>query len=562
MRPRLVGISLVFLAAAFSNRSVRAQDQPQPQSSNQSGTPKPLSKKANQKRAKKAFREMDGAFGDWLNQDVPYIITDDERKAFLALSTNEEREQFIETFWQRRNPDPDSGENTFKEEHYRRIAYANEHFSSGIPGWKTDRGHIYILWGPPDEIDSHPTGGTYDRPPEEGGGTTTTYPWEKWRYRHLEGIGENVELEFVDPGSSGEFHLTRDPGEKDALAHVPGAGPTLLEAEHLASKADRFSNPDGTTLGAPIGMRPASMDEFESLDRYFKVQRPPEHFKDMTALVSSRVVGDPLHLDYDVSYFRVTADSDFVPVTVQIPNRELGFRNDRGVHSAVLNLYGRISTPSGRVVQTFEDVISRDIPESLFAATLAQSSIYQKAVPLRPGLYRLDVVVKDVESAKIGVIGTALRVPRYEEESLDGSTLIIADQVERVATRQIGVGQFVLGSYKVRPRLSRQFSSNEKLGIFLQLYNAKVEEASHKSDISVAYRILSGKTEVWRTVEAADSTHQMGEQVTLDRLIPLSALTPGSYALELTATDQISGKTLTRTAEFNIQPGVAPAPSN
>src|SRR5262249_41496504 len=163
-------------------------------------------------------REIGPAYRRVLDEDLIYIITKEEREAFLRLGTNEERDQFIETLFDLRNPDPESNENRFKEEHYRRIAYANEHFASGVPGWRTDRGHIYILRGPPDEIESHTAGGTYDRPFQEGGGTTTTHAWEKWRYRHLEGIGENIELEFVDPTGSGEYHLTMDPGEKDALA--------------------------------------------------------------------------------------------------------------------------------------------------------------------------------------------------------------------------------------------------------------------------------------------------------------------------------------------------------
>src|SRR5271168_1283259 len=130
------------------------------------------------KRDKDLYNELDSQYKKWLNEDVVYIISPEERSAFLHLQTNEEREQFIEQFWQRRNPDPDSAENTFKEEHYRRIAYTNEHYASGIPGWKTDRGRIYITWGAPDDIDSHPSGGTYDRPSTEGGGTTSPYPFE------------------------------------------------------------------------------------------------------------------------------------------------------------------------------------------------------------------------------------------------------------------------------------------------------------------------------------------------------------------------------------------------
>ena len=113
----------------------------------------------------------------WIEEDVVYLITEDEKATFKALRNDEERENFIEQFWIRRNPDQRLSYNPFREEHYRRIAYANERFASGVPGWKTDRGRIYIVFGEPAEIESHPAGGTYERLPWEGGGTTSTYPF-------------------------------------------------------------------------------------------------------------------------------------------------------------------------------------------------------------------------------------------------------------------------------------------------------------------------------------------------------------------------------------------------
>jgi GWxTD domain-containing protein len=516
------------------------------------------SQSANQRAQKqqktKASRELAFVYGDWLNNDVPYIITPDERAAFLKLGTNEEREQFIEHFWELRNPDSDLGDNSFKEEHYRRIAYANEHFSSGVPGWKTDRGHIYILRGPPDEIETHPTGGTYDRPMWQGGGSTATYPWELWRYRHLEEIGDNIELEFVDPSGSGEYHLTRDPGEKDALSHDPGAGLSISEMMNGGSKAGRFTNPGGNTLPVPIGSVPANQGEFESLDRYFRVMRPPEHLKDLTAIVSSRLIRNPIHIDYGVDYLRVISDSVFVPITLQIPNREMAYREKNGVQSATLNLYARITTVSGRVVQTFEEAIARDVPTALFQEALEQSSIFQKAVPLRPGLYKLDVVVKDVESGNVGVIGTALRVPRFEDERLAASTLILADQIEPAPSGRIGLGAFVFGSYKVRPRLSGEFSAAESLGLFLQVYNLEFDEAFRKSSVLVTYRLLKGQQQIWMATETSDSIRQTGEQVTLNRLVPLSSFAPGRYSLEVTVRDRVSGQSISRNAEFTLKP--------
>jgi GWxTD domain-containing protein len=536
---------------SLSSKSARAQDQQPTQ--NQSAPAKPQSPKARKQQARKLAKES-APYNTWLTEEAIYIITKEERDAFLRLTTNEEREQFIEEFWRRRNPDPDSPDNAAREEHYRRIAYANERFSSGIPGWKTDRGRIYILWGPPDEIDSHPAGGIYDRPPEQGGGTTETYPWELWRYRHLEDIGENIEIEFVDPSGSGEYHQTMDPGEKDALAKVPGAGLSTCEQLGSCSKAQRFTNTNGTTLPAPIGGLSAGIDEFDNLERYFKVQRPPEHFKDLAAMVSVQILGNQIHMDYRFDFLRVTRDSVLVPITLQVANRDLSFKGKDGVQSAVLNLYGRITTLSGRVVQTFEDVVSRDFPDSLFQSSVNLSSIYQKSVPLRSGLYRLDVVLKDAQSGNVGVIDAALRVPLYEEESLDASSLILADQIHPVPSSQVGQGSFDLDSYKVRPRINPEFSPADKMGIFLQLYNLKLNAQSHKTNVSVAYRILKDRQQVWKQNESSEQLQQSREQITLERNLPLSSLAPGHYSLEVYVIDLLTNQTVTRTADFTVKP--------
>jgi GWxTD domain-containing protein len=556
-------LRLVFSASLLWPILFYAQDQPAPQDK----SAKPPTAKELKKRDKQLMKELGLDDTNWLLNEVPDIITDAERHAFLELGTEEEREQFIEhIFWGSRNPDPESPVNPVREEHYRRLAYADEHFASGIVGRKTDRGHIYIIWGPPDEIESHPTGGTYDRPFEQGGGTTTTYPWELWRYRHLDGIGENIEIEFVDPTGSGEYHITSDPCEKDALAHVPGAGPSLTEIIGQSSKAGRFSNSNGTTCAAPLGGQSAGLNEFDSQDRNFRVQRPPERFRDLEEKVSSRIVDSQIHMDYRSDFLRVTTKTVLVPITVQVPNRDLSFQSKQGVHTAILNLYGRITTPGGVVAQTFEDVISRDFPDSLFQSSLNLSSIYQKSVPLRSGLYRLDLVIKDTLSGNLGVFNTALRVPHFADDKLDASSLILSDQIETVPSNQTGTGQFVLNSYKVRPRLSQEFSSTDKLGIFLQLYNLKLDAASHKTNASVAYRITKDQQEIWRAVETPDHLHQGGEQLTIERLIPVASLAPGRYSIEVTAIDLLTNDTVIRTADFTVKtapplkPGTAVRP--
>ncbi len=508
-------------------------------------------------------KELDSQYKKWLDQDVIYIISPEERSAFLHLSTNEEREQFIEQFWQRRNPDPESPENTFKEEHYRRIAYANERFASGIPGWRTDRGKIYIMWGPADEIESHPSGGSYDRPANEGGGQTSTYPFEQWRYRYLEGIGNDVILEFVDPSMTGEFHLTMDPSEKDALLYVPGAGLTQMESMGLASKTARFNNTDGSHLAQPIGGRLEKDSEFSRLELYAKVQQaPPVKFKDLEAVVTSRLVRDQVKFDYRFDFLRITSDTVLVPITVQIPTRQLSFQEKNGVDSATMNLFARITTLSGRPVQTFEDTIHRDLPAELLQQSLSTSSIYQKAVPLSPGLYRLDIVVKDVNNGNVGVVNTRLAVPRFEDDKLSSSTLILADQMQRVSAKDIGLGQFVLGDIKVRPKMDGAFTPNDNMGVFLQLYNLKVDEKTHKADASVQFRVTREKeTEPVLKFDLPPSKlPEHGEEMTLENVVTLGSLTPGKYSLEVSVTDNLANETITKASNFTVKAASATAP--
>jgi GWxTD domain-containing protein len=551
--------SFIFLAALHLPVLSTAQEQPvsRPTASGAA------SKKESKKQDKQRKQEMGSAYGSWLGNEVPDIITEDERRAFLQLSTNEERERFIEIFWGRRNPEPESPNNTYKEEHYRRLAYADEHFASGVPGRKTDRGHIYILWGPPDEIESHPTGGTWDRPMDLGGGSTTTHPWELWRYRYLEGIGENIEIEFVDPTGTGEYRITRDPCEKDALTGIPGAGASLSEILGQSTRAGRFTSSNGTTCPMPIGGSPNNAKEFEDLDRFFRVRRAPEHFNGLSEKITSRMVANQLPFGYRAEFLRATSNTDLVPITVEIRNRDLSFQRNQGLESASLDLYCRISDLGGRVVETFEDVIAKDVPESLFGSSMESSSIYQKSVPLRAGLYRVDLVIKDTQSGKVGVLGTGLRVPRFDDENLEASSLILADQITQVPSREVGGGQFVLDAYKVRPRLNHEFSGTEKLGIYLQIYNLTLDELTHKSKVTIAYRITKGDEELWHSVEPETEVQQGREQLTIQRFIPVNSLPPGRYAIKVTAIDTLSSQTVTRDSEFTVKavttkPGVSP----
>jgi GWxTD domain-containing protein len=528
----------------------------------------PLKRPANEKvrkNQKKALKiELSKPYKKWLDEDVVWIITDEERAAFKQLSNDEERDNFIEAFWQRRDPTPDTEENEYKEEHYQRIAYANEHFAAGIPGWKTDRGRIYIMYGKPDEIDSHPSGGSYERPMEEGGGETSTFPFEDWRYRYLDNIGQEIIIEFVDTCMCGEYRMTLDRSEKDALKQTPNAGLTMWEQMGLSKKSDRFTGSGLEQLGGGPMSNQLQTKEFDRLTEFAKLQAaPPVKFSDLLEEVQSKVILNPMPFDVRSDFVKVTNDTVLVPVTIQMKNRDITFVNKDGVQRGTVNILGRLSTLTGKIVQTFEDTVQVDVPAELLPRTAENASVYWKALPLRPGRYKLYVAVKDVNGDRKGVWSRSIVVPDYSDDKLSTSTLIVADQMEPVPTKAIGTGSFVIGTMKIRPRVAPadgkpavfKKDKDQKLNFWMQVYNLGVDEKTHKPSATFEYQITNVATnkQVVQKVESTETMGNIGEQVTLQKSIAAANLQPGIYKIEIKVNDNISKQTVDPSAVFAVE---------
>jgi len=517
---------------------------------------RPLTDKEKKRREDKLRKELETPFRKWLNEDVTYIITDEERTTWKRLATDEEREQFIEQFWLRRDPSPDSQENEYKEEHYRRIAYTNERYASGIPGWKSDRGRIYITFGPPDELEDHPSGGTYERPIEEGGGTTSTFPFQKWRYRWIEGVGQDINIEFVDTTMTGEFRMTMDPSEKDALMMVPGAGLTMMEQMGMASKNDRFSRTDGTRLGTGNQAMPMRMNQFERLQQFANLQKAPKiKFRDLEAQVNSKITFNVLPMQVRVDFIKMTNATVNAYVTIQFERKDLQFKQEGTLSKSLVNIYARITTMTRRVANVFEHPVSIDVPTEMLAEASKGRAIYQNAVPLAPGRYRLNVVAKDVIGGNMNNYEIALEVPRFDDEKLGMSSVILADMIEKVPTKQIGAGQFVIGTSKVRPRMSETFRRDEKMGIFVNIYNFSPDEKSKKPNGTIEYEIVRNGTNakvLEFTEDVKDIAGASATQVTIEKLLPLQSLEPGQYTLKMKVTDKNNNQVLTPSTIFTV----------
>ncbi len=542
-------------AVSFVGAALIAQSSTQSSSSSNETVAKPLTKKQLARKQKELEKELQGPWKKWLDTDVVYIITDEEKRAFKQLKTDEERQQFVEQFWLRRDPTPDTEENEYRDEHYRRIAYANDHYASGIPGWKTDRGMIYIKYGAPDEIDSHPSGGSYERPMEEGGGETSTYPFEDWRYRYIDGVGTNVNIEFVDTTMSGEYHMSLDPEEKDALLYVPGAGLTMSEQMGTADKTQRFQRTDGTHLGTGGQPLPESMNEFTRLEQYANLMKAPTiKFKDLDSIVKSNIRYNTLPMQVRVDYIRVTDATVYANISVQFKNSDLNFATKDKVSKATVNLYGRLTTLTRRSVNWFEDTVNAEVPAEMLQQAMNGSQIYSKRVPLAPGTYRLNIVAKDTVGNTVNNYETAVIVPHYDDDQLASSSVILADELERVPTNSIGAGQFVIRSSKVRPRMNETFKQNETMGIYTEFYNFGMDQKTKKPEGTVTYDVVNAdhKTVLTQTESVTAMPNASAFLVTVEKKLPLKSLAPGKYTLKLVVTDKVRNQSVSPAAQFTV----------
>ena len=480
--------------------------------------------------------EVNDAHKRWVVNDVPYIITAAERKAFLALKTDDERENFIKTFWDSRDPDPETEENEYRQEYYERIAYTNEHFGSGTPGWKSDRGRIYITWGKPDSIESRPSGGSYDRPSYEGGGGITTYPFEIWFYRHLDGVGDGVEIEFVDPTGTGEYRIARDADEKNALATVPGAG----RRNDLASEPASYQREQDSPLARA--------------SRTADLSRPPSvKFGDLDRVLTDSAVIDnnPLAFDLRIDHFRQSDDRVVTTFTIQTSNKELKFTPVGGIETATINILGRITAVSNKRSGIFEDSVTTNASREELTAAKEKFSVYQKALALAPGIYKVGVAVRDVATGNKGIVYLGFTVPRYDSQTLSSSSLVLASKLRASDERDVGQ-RFVIGGAKVIPNLTGAFKRGQDLGIYMEVYNAGTDQTTLRPAVDVSYVVIKDGKEIHRQTEDWSGLSDSGQRLTLARLLPTGHLPLGDYEIRIEIRDRVGGQMIENKGNFTI----------
>lgn len=529
------GVAAIILLVSISPITLPAQQQ---------------QKQNPEEKPRKVKTEILKAYRDWIN-DHDLILTQAERDAWKKLETDEEREKYIEEIWRSRDPDPDTEENEFKEQFYERVAYANENFSSGKPGRLTDRGRIYIKFGKPDSIESHPTGGPYERQSSEGGGSTTTYPFERWFYRHIPNVRSGVELEFVDPTGTGEYRLAKNPDEKDALLHI-GGGPTWAELAGVETRADRLLNAGNY---GRANYRRAQDSPFEVLDLMKSLDQDPPHVRNYIGTVAGTPVVDENALDFDaqLAFFRMSDNRVLASLTVQTDNSELSFSDSGGLQTARMNIFGWVTTVANRRVGKFEDSVSATATAEELSSTRMRKSAYGRAFMLEPGRYKIDIIVRDVQSGATGVRRIGFEAPKFPEDRLSASGIVLASKLEHMESGA-PVSQFVIGTTKVIPNLSRVFRRNDPVGVYLQVYNAAIDQTTLRPAADAEYVLLKDGKEVSKQTEDWRQINDSGQRLTLTRLIDSRSLTAGDYEIQVRIRDHVTGQTISPSATFTIAP--------
>ncbi len=226
-----------------------------------------------------------------------------------------------------------------------------------------------------------------------------------------------------------------------------------------------------------------------------------------------------------------------------------------------MNVLGRVSNLTGKPIQTFEETVKVEEPTELLPKMLNGERVYWKSLPLRPGLYRIDIVIKDVNNPDhIGRWERSMNVPKYDDDRLAASSLILADEMYRIPSKDIGLGNFVISNTHVRPRVPAAigapvtFHRAQSLNFWMQVYNLGLDDKSKQNNATVQYEItdLDNHKSMLTTSESTTKLSPNSDQVTLERSVPLASLQPGKYQLTIKVNDGVSKQQIAESAPFVV----------
>jgi hypothetical protein len=400
----------------------------------------------------------------------------------------------------------------------------------------------------------------YDRPLSAGGGETYAYPWEMWRYRHLEGIGDDIILQFVDRSFTGEYRLSHTPDEdKDALLYIPAdsAGPTIAEMAGIHQRWERPVFTPSNRHTYELSHQGYRDNPFYRYEIYSKVHTPPNiKYKDLQELVKVNIEFVNLPFTVRQDFFRLNDLQILVPITVQLQNKDLAFELEEGRHVARVAVYGLVTGINNRVALEFDDDLVTSLRPEELQSGLQRLSIYQKVVPLDMKMrYKLDIVVKDLNTGHTGVIRQAIVPPRFNDTKLASSSFIVSDYLEVMETVPDVDEMFVIGDVKVRPSLSKEFPQGQDVGLYFQIYNMGIDQSSLTPALSVSYKLMRGGDVLKEIVDEEGESVQFftNRRTVLVKVFALGSLPPGDYQIQVEVRDRLLDQQLRLADGFKVK---------
>lgn len=452
----------------------------------------------------------------WLDEVVPYIITDAEKSVFLSLPNEVERGKFINQFWEKRDPDPNTPENEFKMAYYKRIAIANKVFSTGKKdGWRTDRGKIFILLGPPQEIQ-------YDSMPIQSALSYYHGDREIWNYWGLENprLPYNLEFVFVDKFGSGDYIF-------EESLNVGQFGRTIYDINALSYHFDRL----------------------EILAEAMK--NPFESRKKIEGIVSTHVSYDLIPIVTNTFCLKGTSQKTYIPLVSDILYANLSNKVIEDKCYFSLNFLVNVSDQQDRLVfQKSKDINFHFMPEDLPSPENRRYR-FQTSCFLPPGDYALNLIVLDNFGGKIGTVNKSLTVPDFNKGGMILSDIVLSPES---FTREGALPEERQGSrqqLQAFTGMSNAFRSGDEMHVYFEVYNLLLDQKSQKNRVHMEYQILQDE-KVLANPSQTDVLPSQQKDCKVRTSLKIKNFQPGDYILRIKVSDENAGASVIGQTSFRV----------
>jgi len=518
----------------------------------------------------------------WLDEEVIYIISKNEKDVFKSLATFEQRDEFIRKFWERRDPTPRTPFNEFKEEHYRRIEFVNRQYFEGTAGWRSDRGRVYIMFGPPDFFETNPGGG-------RGflfgvSGPTAEFPSEVWTYRYIPGLKmrqTRIDFTFVNYYNSGKYQLVSNSSLANALRNtsIEGSRDVGYESHDVqvpgSTNKNLLVNPlEQLTMMAELTKSRGEV--FEEMERSARVRK-------LKGIVDTRESLYQMPFDVNQAYFMGENKTVKVPISIEIAGKDVAFNKDGDRYKGAVNFHVEVKEDDRTVYQSSER-LEMNLLEQTFQQRLTDTYQYKHRVTLLPGEYWLHLVVWDENDNKVGHLDKKISVPEMSGDTFSLSDIVLARSLnvvqkekpktvdanniqvlkelsesglkvpDKVAIEKKREAPFTFGNIVIEPNTTGAYSTNQEFVFFYQVYGTAFDQKAKRSKVKILHQIEKGGVVV-ATIDKPQEVHLLDKDAVIDggARYNLSGLRPGTYTVVARVTDLVTGKTLEKRANFRIK---------